>query len=85
MSSINPAITVGRQIAAPSNLFGRTSREGTLGQAVELIGAVRIPDAHCREGARAGHQSRGNGAQDSWKRSTSVYRVVESYLAPSPH
>ena len=51
MSSLNPAITIGRQIAEPINLHRRTPWAAALDKAVELIDRVRIPDAARRRDA----------------------------------
>ena len=51
MSSLNPAITVGRQIGEPVNLHRGTPWEGALARARELLGLVRIPDAAARVNA----------------------------------
>ena len=51
MSSLNPAITVGRQIGEPVNLHRGTPWSGALERARELLGLVRIPDAAARVNA----------------------------------
>jgi oligopeptide transport system ATP-binding protein len=51
MSSLNPAITVGRQIAEPVNLHRGTAWSKALDRARELLGMVRIPDAAARAAA----------------------------------
>ncbi len=51
MSSLNPAITIGRQIAEPINLHRRMPWAAALDKAVELIDRVRIPDAARRRDA----------------------------------
>jgi len=51
MSSLNPALTVGYQIAEPVNLHRRTPWKQALAQAVDLIGRVRMPDALSRRDA----------------------------------
>ncbi|MEI8304175.1 MAG: ABC transporter ATP-binding protein [Burkholderiales bacterium] len=51
MSSLNPAITVGRQIGEPVNLHRGTPWSGALARARELLGLVRIPDAATRVNA----------------------------------
>jgi oligopeptide transport system ATP-binding protein len=48
MSSLNPALTVGLQVAEPINQHRGTPWEGAYAQAVELLGRVRIPDAASR-------------------------------------
>jgi len=48
MSSLNPALTVGMQVAEPLNLHRGSSWEKALDQAKELLGRVRIPDAASR-------------------------------------
>ncbi|HMN82166.1 MAG TPA: ABC transporter ATP-binding protein [Burkholderiaceae bacterium] len=62
MSSLNPAITIGRQIAEPINLHRRTPWAAALDKAVELIDRVRIPDA-ARLGDRYPHQFSGGMRQ----------------------
>ncbi len=51
MSSLNPAITVGRQIAEPVNLHQGTPWAKALERARELLALVRIPDAASRVSA----------------------------------
>jgi oligopeptide transport system ATP-binding protein len=51
MSSLNPAITVGRQIGEPVNLHRGTPWAQALERARELLGMVRIPDAAARVNA----------------------------------
>ena len=51
MSSLNPALTVGYQIAEPVNLHRRLPWRQALDKAVELIGRVRMPDAQSRRDA----------------------------------
>jgi oligopeptide transport system ATP-binding protein len=51
MSSLNPSITVGRQIAEPVNLHRGTPWSKALERARELLGLVRIPDAAARVNA----------------------------------
>ncbi|HKP56123.1 MAG TPA: ABC transporter ATP-binding protein [Polyangiales bacterium] len=51
MSSLNPALTVGFQIAEPMNVHRRTPWGEALNKAVELIGRVRMPDAESRRDA----------------------------------
>src|SRR5262245_29003021 len=48
MSSLNPALTVGFQIAEPMNVHRKTPWRDALGKAVELISRVRMPDAEAR-------------------------------------
>jgi oligopeptide transport system ATP-binding protein len=48
MSSLNPALTVGMQVAEPLNLHRRSPWGRALEQAKELLGRVRIPDAASR-------------------------------------
>jgi oligopeptide transport system ATP-binding protein len=51
MSSLNPALTVGFQIAEPMNVHRRTPWRDALNKAVELITRVRMPDAESRRDA----------------------------------
>ncbi len=51
MSSLNPALTVGVQVAEPINVHRGTAWLAALAQAKELIGRVRIPDAAARLGS----------------------------------
>ncbi|MBP8308394.1 MAG: ABC transporter ATP-binding protein [Burkholderiaceae bacterium] len=51
MSSLNPSITVGRQIAEPVNLHRGTPWAKALDRARELLSLVRIPDAETRVSA----------------------------------
>ena len=51
MSSLNPSITVGRQIAEPVNLHRGTPWAKALERARELLSLVRIPDAATRVSA----------------------------------
>lgn len=44
MSSMNPALTVGKQIAEPINLHRRTPWKAALDMARTLLGKVQIPD-----------------------------------------
>ena len=62
MSSLNPAITIGRQIAEPINLHRRTPWAAALDKSVELIDRVGIPDA-ARLGDRYPHQFSGGMRQ----------------------
>jgi oligopeptide transport system ATP-binding protein len=48
MSSLNPALTVGMQVAEPINEHRRTAWGKALEVAKELLGRVRIPDAASR-------------------------------------
>jgi oligopeptide transport system ATP-binding protein len=48
MSSLNPALTIGLQVAEPINLHRRTPWAKALDKAKELLGRVRIPDAEGR-------------------------------------
>ena len=48
MSSLNPALTVGLQVAEPINLHRSASWPKALAMAKELLGRVRIPDAASR-------------------------------------
>jgi oligopeptide transport system ATP-binding protein len=51
MSSLNPALTVGFQIAEPMNVHRGTGWRDALDKAVELITRVRMPDAESRRDA----------------------------------
>jgi oligopeptide transport system ATP-binding protein len=51
MSSLNPALRIGFQIAEPINLHRRVPWARALDQAVDLITAVRMPDAAVRSTA----------------------------------
>ena len=51
MSSMNPALTVGKQIAEPINLHQRMPWKTALGIAGELLGKVQIPEPQSRLGA----------------------------------
>lgn len=51
MSSLNPAITVGRQVAEPINLHRRTPWAAAIERARELLGRVRMSDTASRVGA----------------------------------
>ncbi len=51
MSSLNPALTVGMQVAEPLRLHRGSSWRDALEHARELLGRVRIPDAQSRLGA----------------------------------
>jgi oligopeptide transport system ATP-binding protein len=48
MSSLNPALTVGMQIAEPMNVHRRMPWSQALDKAVELIAQVGMPDANAR-------------------------------------
>ena len=48
MSSLNPSLTVGLQIAEPINIHRRTPWAAALDKAVELLGKVRISDGRSR-------------------------------------
>ena len=48
MSSLNPALTIGLQVAEPINLHRRTPWAKALDKAKELLSRVRIPDAEGR-------------------------------------
>ena len=48
MSSLNPGLTIGRQVAEPINLHRGTPWPQALEQARELLSKVRIPDADKR-------------------------------------
>lgn len=62
MTSLNPTLTVGMQIAEPMNLHRGTPWEKALESARELLGKVRIPDAAARAGAYP-HQYSGGQRQ----------------------
>ena len=51
MSSLNPSLTVGLQIAEPVNLHRKTPWKAALDKAVELLAKVRIPDGRSRLGS----------------------------------
>jgi oligopeptide transport system ATP-binding protein len=51
MSSLNPALTIGFQIAEPMNVHRHMPWSRALDKAVELITAVRMPDAEARRSA----------------------------------
>jgi oligopeptide transport system ATP-binding protein len=51
MSSLNPALTVGLQVAEPIHEHRRTPWGAALQKATELISRVRIPDASSRLGS----------------------------------
>jgi len=51
MSSLNPALTIGFQIAEPMNVHRKTPWRQALDKAVELIDTVRMPDAKSRRDA----------------------------------
>jgi oligopeptide transport system ATP-binding protein len=48
MSSLNPVMTIGRQVAEPLNLHRGTSWSEALNQAGELLEKVALPDARAR-------------------------------------
>ncbi|QQS14547.1 MAG: ABC transporter ATP-binding protein [Rhodospirillales bacterium] len=48
MSSLNPALTVGMQVAEPVQLHRQVSWAAALEKAKEMLGRVRIPDAASR-------------------------------------
>ena len=48
MSSLNPVLTIGRQVAEPLRLHQRLKRREALDQAVDLLRSVAIPDAEKR-------------------------------------
>ena len=48
MSSLNPSLTVGLQIAEPINLHRRTPWARAMDMAAELLARVRLPDAKSR-------------------------------------
>ncbi len=62
MTSLNPTITVGKQIAEPMNLHRKTPWGEALEAARGLLGKVRIPDAAARAGAYP-HQYSGGQRQ----------------------
>jgi oligopeptide transport system ATP-binding protein len=51
MSSLNPAITIGRQVAEPINLHRGTPWARAIGMARDLLAKVHIPDAESRVSA----------------------------------
>jgi len=51
MSSLNPALTIGKQIGEPINLHRKAPWTVAIDKAKELLGRVRIPDAAARVGA----------------------------------
>jgi oligopeptide transport system ATP-binding protein len=51
MSSLNPSLTVGLQIAEPINLHRKAPWRVALDKAAELLGKVRIPDGRSRLGS----------------------------------
>jgi oligopeptide transport system ATP-binding protein len=59
MSSLNPAITIGRQVAEPINLHRGTPWAKALDGARQLLSRVRIPDAASRVNAYPHHFSGG--------------------------
>jgi oligopeptide transport system ATP-binding protein len=62
MTSLNPTITVGKQIAEPMNLHRGTAWEQALKAAGELLAKVRIPDAASKASAYP-HQFSGGQRQ----------------------
>jgi peptide/nickel transport system ATP-binding protein len=48
MTALNPVFTIGDQIAETLTVHGRANRRDAMRQAVELLDAVRIPDAKSR-------------------------------------
>ncbi|HEY0819234.1 MAG TPA: ABC transporter ATP-binding protein [Rhizobacter sp.] len=62
MTSLNPTITVGKQIAEPMNLHRGTPWEQALKTAGELLAKVRIPDA-ASKGSAYPHQFSGGQRQ----------------------
>jgi oligopeptide transport system ATP-binding protein len=59
MSSLNPSLTVGLQIAEPINLHRKTPWAAAMDKVVELLGKVRIPDGRSRLGSYPHHYSGG--------------------------
>ena len=51
MSSLNPALSIGFQIAEPMNVHRRMPWAKAFDKAAELIAAVRMPDPEARRGA----------------------------------
>ncbi|MBV9833254.1 MAG: ABC transporter ATP-binding protein [Alphaproteobacteria bacterium] len=51
MSSLNPALTIGKQIGEPINLHRKAPWTQAIDKAKELLGRVRIPDAAARVNA----------------------------------
>ncbi len=48
MTALNPVFTVGDQIAETLLVHGRATRRDAKARAIELLEAVRIPDAGAR-------------------------------------
>ena len=48
MSSLNPALTIGKQVAEPIWLHQQKKWEDALAEAGGLLAQVAIPDAHSR-------------------------------------
>jgi oligopeptide/dipeptide ABC transporter ATP-binding protein len=48
MTALNPVFTIGDQVAETLIVHGRPSRDGPRAQAIQLLDAVRIPDAESR-------------------------------------
>jgi oligopeptide transport system ATP-binding protein len=59
MSSLNPAMTIGRQVAEPINQHRKLSWAGAMDSARKLLDKVRIPDAVSRVSAYPHHFSGG--------------------------
>jgi len=62
MTSLNPVLTIGRQIAEPMELHKGMTKEQALQEAVTLLSKVHIPEAKRRLGAYA-HQFSGGMRQ----------------------
>jgi oligopeptide transport system ATP-binding protein len=62
MSSLNPALSIGFQIAEPMNVHRRMPWSAALDKAVDLIARVRMPDARARVSAYP-HQFSGGRRQ----------------------
>ena len=62
MTSLNPTITVGKQIGEPMNLHRGTAWEQAIKAAGDLLAKVRIPDAYTKAGAYP-HQFSGGQRQ----------------------
>ena len=50
LTSLNPSLTIGRQLREASEVHGKVSRADTLRRAVDKLNLVRIPDAERRLG-----------------------------------
>ena len=59
MSSLNPSLTIGFQVAEPLNLHRRTPWSKALDKAAELLARVGMPDAQARAHAYPHHFSGG--------------------------